>query len=75
MYTNGILADETKLKALADENLNEIRFDIGATGFSLDKVKLAKGIIPNITIEIPSIPEEKDRIIAMLPQMIEAGVT
>lgn len=75
MYTNGILADKSKLLALANENLNEIRFDIGATGFSLDKVKIAKGIIPVITIEIPSVPEEMDKIIAMLPQMIEAGVT
>ncbi len=75
LYTNGILADTEKLKALASENLNEIRFDIGATGFSLDKVKLAKGIIPVITIEIPSVPEEKEHIISMLPQMIEAGVS
>lgn len=75
IYTNGILADITKLQELAAEKLNEIRFDIGATGFNLDKVKLAKGIIPFITIEIPSIPEEKDRIIAMIPHMIEAGVT
>jgi pyruvate formate-lyase activating enzyme-like uncharacterized protein len=75
LYTNGILADKSKLQALANENLNEIRFDIGATGFSLDKVKLAKGIIPVITIEIPSIPEEKEKIISLLPQMIEAGVT
>lgn len=75
MYTNGILADKSKLVALANENLNEIRFDIGATAFSLDKVKIAKDIIPVITIEIPSVPEEKDKIIAMLPQMMEAGVT
>ncbi|MCW3805528.1 radical SAM protein [Plebeiibacterium marinum] len=75
MYTNGILSDKSKFMALANENLNEIRFDIGATGFSLDKIKAAKGIIPVITIEIPSIPEEKDRLIAMMPQMVEAGVT
>ena len=75
MYTNGKLADREKLQALAAENLNEIRFDIGASRFSLEHVKLAKGIIPTITIEIPSIPEEKRRIIAMIPQMIEAGVT
>jgi pyruvate formate-lyase activating enzyme-like uncharacterized protein len=75
MYTNGILADKNKLKQLADLNLNEIRFDIGATGFSLDKVKIAKGIIPNITIEIPSVPEKKELIINMLPEMIKAGVT
>ncbi len=75
MYTNGILADATKLKALADAGLNEIRFDIGATGFILDKVKLAKDIIPNITIEIPAVPEEKDKLIELLPQMIESGVS
>jgi pyruvate formate-lyase activating enzyme-like uncharacterized protein len=74
IYTNGILVDELKLKALANLNLNEIRFDIGATGFSLDKVQMAQGIIPNITIEIPAIPEEKDKIIALLPKMIETGV-
>lgn len=75
LYTNGILIDEDKLKKLAAHNLNEIRFDIGATAYKLDKVKLAKGLIPNITIEIPCIPEEKNRIIGMLPEMIEAGVT
>lgn len=75
MYTNGILADTSKLKQLADAGLNEIRFDIGATGFSLDKVKLAKGIIENITIEIPAIPEEKEKLLSLLPEMIKAGVT
>jgi len=75
MYTNGILADEQKFKKLADAGLNEVRFDIGATDYKLDKIKLAKGVIPNITIEIPVVPEEKDRIIKLLPEMIEAGVT
>ena len=75
MYTNGLLGDESKLRALAKENLNEIRFDIGATEYNLNKVKIAKGIIPVITIEIPCVPEEKDRIIQMLPKMVEAGVS
>ena len=46
MYTNGILADEQKFRKLADAGLNEVRFDIGATGFKLDKIGFAKGIIP-----------------------------
>ncbi len=75
MYTNGLLVDKQKMELLAGNGLNEIRFDIGATGFSLDKVKLAKGLIPNVTIEIPAVPEEKDKLIAMLPNMIDAGVT
>ena len=74
MYTNGILADQDKLQKLAEEGLNEIRFDIGATGYSLDKVKLAKGVIPVVSIEIPAVPEEKIKLLNLLPQMVEAGV-
>ena len=75
IYTNGILANKAKLQALADHNLNEIRFDIGATNYRLDKVALAKNIIPNITIEIPAVPEKKDHIIALIPEMVKSGVT
>ncbi|HPF50151.1 MAG TPA: radical SAM protein [Draconibacterium sp.] len=75
MYTNGILAETSKFRKLAAAGLNEIRFDIGATGYSLDKVRLAKGIVPNVTIEIPAVPEQKEKIKQLLPQMIEAGVT
>ena len=75
LYTNGILASEDKFKQLADNGLNEIRFDIGATDWSLDKLKIAKGIIPTITIEVPAVPEEKEKIKALLPEMIKAGVS
>ncbi len=75
MYTNGILADTRTFKKLASLKLNEIRFDIGASNYSLEKVKLAKGIIPNITIEIPIVPEETEKIKALLPEMIKAGVS
>lgn len=74
-YTNGILADKQKIQRLADAGLDELRFDIGATGFSLDNVRLAKGIISNITIEIPAVPEDIQRLKALLPEMVEAGVT
>lgn len=75
MYTNGILAEQKKFRKLAAAGLNEIRVDIGATGYQLDKVKIARNIIPNVTIEIPAVPEEKERIKQLLPEMITAGVT
>jgi pyruvate formate-lyase activating enzyme-like uncharacterized protein len=75
LYTNGILADKEKMKILSEAGLTEIRFDIGATGLKLDKINFAKGVIPNITIEIPAIPDEKERIKLLLPEMIKAGVS
>lgn len=75
MYTNGILASESTFKKLAALNLNEVRFDIGATGYSLENIKKAQGIIKNISIEIPAIPEEKERLKALLPEMVKLGVT
>lgn len=74
LYTNGLLIDKIDLYKLASQGLNEIRFDIGATGYNLDKIKYAKGIIPNITIEIPAVPEEKSRLIKLLPEMVKMGV-
>lgn len=75
MYTNGILADEEKFRQLASAGLNEVRFDIGATHFNLNNIAFAKGIIPNITIEIPAVPEEKEKLKQLLPEMVKAGVT
>ena len=74
MYTNGILADQKVFSKLASFGLNEVRFDIGATAYSLEKIRFAAGIIDNITIEIPAVPEEKERIIKIIPDMVKAGV-
>lgn len=75
MYTNGILGDAAKYKKLASAGLDEIRFDIGATAYRLDKIKEAQGIIPNLTIEIPSIPEELENLKTLLPEMLKLGVS
>ncbi|WP_319480689.1 radical SAM protein [uncultured Draconibacterium sp.] len=75
MYTNGILAETQKFRKLAAAGINEVRFDIGATAFKLDKIAAAKGIIPVITIEIPVVPEELERLKKLLPEMVKAGVS
>lgn len=74
MYSNGILASEAFFQQLADNGLNEIRFDIGATGYKLDAVQKAIGIIPTVTIEIPAVPEEKERLKLLLHEMANMGV-
>jgi pyruvate formate-lyase activating enzyme-like uncharacterized protein len=74
LYTNGTLLTADIAKRLRDAGLDEIRVDIGATGYSLDQVKLAVGIIPHVTVEIPAIPEEAARMQQKLLEMADCGV-
>ncbi len=74
LYTNGTLVDDENLRRLRDAGLDEIRFDIGATGYLLDKPKLAAGIIPTVTVEIPAIPEDLPLLKQKLSEMQDSGV-
>lgn len=74
LYTNGTLVDSRILGQLRDAGLDEIRFDIGATEYRLDKLRLATGVIPIVTVEIPAVPEEAHRLKAMMLEMRDAGV-
>ncbi len=75
LYTNGLLATRDKLARLAAAGLDEIRFDIGATDYSLDYVRRAQGIVPTVTVEIPAVPEERERLRALMPELTAAGVS
>lgn len=75
MYTNGILAKKEKFQLLADAGLDEVRFDIGAVNYRIDNLLKAKDVIGNITVEIPAIPEDLGEMKAMLPKLVDAGVT
>lgn len=74
MYTNGMLLTHDKLKQLQDAGLNEIRFDISADQYSLDKVAMAVGRIATVTIEIPAVPEDKDILRDAMLRMNDLGV-
>ena len=74
LYTNGTLLTRDIAKRLRDAGLDEIRVDIGATGYALDQVRLAVGIIPHVTVEIPAIPEEAERMQQKLGEMADNGV-
>jgi pyruvate formate-lyase activating enzyme-like uncharacterized protein len=74
LYTNGALVDREILLRLRDAGLDEIRFDIGAVGYSLSAATLAVGIIPTVTIEIPAVPEEEDRLKGLTREMADAGI-
>ncbi len=74
MYTNGTLLTPDHVAKLKDAGLNELRFDISARDYSLDKLRMAVGHIPVVTVEIPAIPEDADTLRTMIPRMQETGV-
>lgn len=74
LYTNGTLLTAERLTGLKAVGLNEIRFDISAVEYSLEKVRLAADHIACVTVEIPAIPEDAERLAALLPALAEAGV-
>ena len=74
MYSNGDRVTREILLALRDAGLDEIRFNLAARGYDLGPIALARGIIPTVTVEIPAIPEDSQRVRELLPEMKAAGV-
>lgn len=74
LYTNGILANSDNLNLMKEAGLDEIRFDIGAAGYNLEKVRLAKSIIPVVTVEIPAIPEDFEKLKNVTQELAFIGV-
>jgi pyruvate formate-lyase activating enzyme-like uncharacterized protein len=74
LYTNGTLVTPERLAGLKAAGLNEIRFDISAVDYNLDKARLAADHIACVTVEIPAIPEDARRLADLLPALSDAGV-
>lgn len=59
LYTNGTLAAEGTLKALGEAGLDEIRFNLGASGCAdkvIENIGLAKKYIKSVGVETPMTP-------------------
>lgn len=60
MYTNGTLATEENLRALGEAGLDELRFNLGASGCAdrvIENIAMAKKYIRYVGIETPMTPE------------------
>jgi pyruvate formate-lyase activating enzyme-like uncharacterized protein len=75
MYTNGTRVTLEHLHELARLGLNEIRYDIGAIDYNLKPVKQAIGIIPVVTVEIPAVPDEIDKLKECIRELADAGLS
>lgn len=72
-YTNGLSVKEQQLKQLAACGLHELRFNIAATGYAspriLNILSTAVRLIDHVAVEIPSIPQDYEKLIAVLPRL------
>ncbi len=74
LYTNSTLLTAERAQALKAAGLNELRFDLSAVNYDVNRIALAAGTIDCITVEIPAIPEDREKLKALLPQLHDAGV-
>jgi uncharacterized protein len=74
LYTNGELVTREKLLRLKKAGLDEIRFDLVASGYDLKPLRLAAGIIDTVTVEIPTIPKDKEILEGILATLKDIGV-
>ncbi len=78
VYTNGLLASEQNLRRLGEIGIEEIRFNMAATGYNhptvLQNVATAARFIPHVTVEIPAIPEHAPQVFESLSDWCAAGV-
>lgn len=78
IYTNGLLVKEDYLPRLSALGIKEVRFNAAATGYNHSSVLAIMAAtarhIPAVTVEIPAIPEDRDRVISALSSWCEAGV-
>jgi pyruvate formate-lyase activating enzyme-like uncharacterized protein len=78
VYTNGLLADEENLRRLGELGVDEVRFNLAATGYDhpvvVENLAAAAGFIPHVTVEIPAIPEHAPRLLSRLADWCALGV-
>jgi pyruvate formate-lyase activating enzyme-like uncharacterized protein len=79
LYTNGLRADPEVCRRLREAGLNELRFNLAATGYRhplvLDHISKASDFFSDLTVEIPVIPSDVPFILEALPLWAANGVT
>ncbi len=78
VYTNGLYVDEQKLKLLSEGGMDEIRFNIAATGYTsniiLDKITIARKYFKHVAVEIPSIKQDFELLQGVLKKLDDIGI-
>ena len=77
MYTNGTLATKENLRALGEAGLDELRFNLGASGCAdavIGNIARAKECIPMVGIETPMTPETYGKVLEKKEKILATGL-
>lgn len=74
LYTNGDLAGDILLSRLRDAGLDAIRFDLAARDYDTEPVRRALKIFKEVAVEIPVVPEDKEKLERMVLELDAMGV-
>jgi len=77
-YTNGTLLTSELLRLLAEAGLDELRFNVAATGYADAHVERmlaeAAAVLPAVAVEVPAVPAQRDELLGSLGRWAETGV-
>jgi pyruvate formate-lyase activating enzyme-like uncharacterized protein len=73
LYTNGDLLTAPVLKRLKAAGVSGLRLNLAAGGYETRAAALALGVFKDVEVEIPMIPEDKGRVLALLGRLEELG--
>jgi uncharacterized protein len=77
-YSSGRNLNEEKIRLIAQHGLNEIRFNIAALKYDsadiLKTIELARKYLEFVAVEIPSIPDDYNKLAKVLPKLDRIGV-
>lgn len=78
VYTNGLAADSRKIEQLASAGMDEIRFNIAATGYSSEivwkSIEKARKTFRYVAVEIPSIRKDNQLLQTAMGRIEKIGV-
>jgi len=77
IYTNGTLLNLDNILKLKDMGFDEVRIHPGASNFSeevYENMRIAVKHIPTVTVETPSWPPHRQKLLEMLPIIEDIGV-
>jgi len=73
-YTNGVSATPERLERAVGAGLREVRFNIAARDYDLGPVRAAAKIVPRLSVEIPAVPQDEQRLRDLLGELKDIGV-